>query len=780
MNKILIYQHGGSGNHGCEALARSTVQLLRQAQPECHIELYSYRKGDDEKYLQDLQGLHISGLRHLPGMYSPHNLRYHWQKRVLHDENASKVPLNPQFCRAVDEADLVVAIGGDNYCYNQGRGYWAQDRYIKKQGKPYMLLGASVEPRDLPGQLSRHLRLFDLIIAREPLSFAALWESGLANTVHCPDPGFLLEAENTPLPAAFTPQNTVGINLSPLITKSERKTDITIDNCRTLINFILDNTDMPVALIPHVIWPGNDDRNILYQLKQEFSSEKRIMMIEDHGARELKYIISQLRYFVGARTHATIAAYSSCVPTLALGYSVKARGIARDIFGESGEQYLLDVRELKEPDQLAQAFVLLMEREQELKTALTDIMPAYQSLASSASLYMERLINGKELPISNTPVLPDKSCCTGCGLCAAACESSAISMEPSKEDFLYPCINEELCVNCGMCRQICPARHKPATQPLPKAYAAYLKDEQTRLASSSGGIFTPLAQDLLRFGGYVCGAAYDENLAVRHIIVADAANLPLLRGSKYQQSDLSQVYAPIRQILDAERPILFAGTPCQTAAIRAWCGDNDYLLTVALACHGVPSSLLFSKYLAEIEKNWGAKALHVDFKHKGQGWRRSQTRVHFYGGLTVDDPNHESVFMRAFLGNLCLRLSCHDCRAKEGVYADLLIGDYWGIEKISPDFGDDKGVSVVLTISDKGRAVLSGISDQLQLEETTYDDAWRYNPAIVRSAPYNKRRQDFFDQLNDKPLAELVASLVPKPSGLDKMKRRLRKLLVRR
>ncbi|MCL1816551.1 MAG: polysaccharide pyruvyl transferase family protein [Clostridiales bacterium] len=779
MKNILICQHGGSANHGCEALVRGTVQLLRQVETDCHIELYSYRKNDDEKYLKDLSELHISGLRHLPGKYSPYNLRYHWQKRVAQDENASKIPLSAQFRQAVDNADLVVAIGGDNYCYNQGRGYWPQDRYIKKQGKLYVLLGASIEPLDLPGELSNHLRLFDLITVREPLSYNALKEAGLTNIIYCPDPAFVLQAEKTRIPAALEKQNIVGINLSPLIAKNANKASIAFDSCRALIKHILNNTKMQVALIPHVVWPGNDDRNILYLLKQEFGLEKRIILIEDHSARELKYIISKMRFFIGARTHSTIAAYSSHIPTLALGYSVKASGIAADLFGEDGDQYVVDVRELKDPHQLTQVFIRMMEKEQEIKTTLEKMMPAYKDLTKAAALYIERLLQGKELILPALGNLAAKSTCTGCGLCAAACENNAITMQASTEGFLYPSIDKEQCQHCSLCSQVCPAKQKTFAQPTPRAYAAFIKDEKTRLASSSGGIFTPLAQDLLKFGGYVCGAAYNDGLSVRHVIIEDAGDLPLLRGSKYAQSNLSEVYNPILHILEAGRPLLFVGTPCQTAAIRTWCGDNEFLLTVALACHGVPSPLLFNKYISEIEKKRGTKVLHVDFKNKSRGWRHAQTRLHFSGDNSFDDPNKDSAFMRAFLGNLCLRHSCHDCRVKNGAYADLLIGDYWGIEKTLPNFGDDKGISVVLSMSEKGRAALSGISDHIHMQETPFNDAWRFNPALVCSTPYNSKRQDFFAQLNNEPLADLVNHLLPQPTHIQKLKQRLQKLLRR-
>ncbi|MCL1975041.1 MAG: polysaccharide pyruvyl transferase family protein [Firmicutes bacterium] len=773
MKNILICQHGGSGNHGCEALARAAIQLFKQAEANCNIELFSYRKADDEKYLKDMHDVHIGGLRHLPGAYSPYNLYYHWQKRVIHNKNASKIPLNASFRRAVALADLVVAIGGDNYCYNQGRGYWAHDRYIKEQGKPYILLGASVEPQDLPGELAQHLRLFDLITVREPLSFAALKECGLENTVLCPDAAFILTEEKTRLPAAFKPQDTVGINLSPLIMKSEVKAGITFDNYRFLIKYILANTTMQVALIPHVVWPGNDDRNILFQLKQEFGMEKRIIIIDDHGSRQLKYIISQLRFFVGARTHAIIAAYAGSIPTLAVGYSVKALGIARDIFGYEGGQYVVDVRELSETNQLTQAFIRLMELEDEIRNVLATTMPAYRELAAGTSLYIERLLNGKELFVSASGKLACLSRCTGCGLCAAACANLAITMEAQEEGFLYPHCNNELCIECGKCEQLCPVKKTPLAKPQTKAYAAYNKDEKTRLLSSSGGLFTPLALDVLKYGGYVCGAAYDAQLELRHIIIEDAGDLGLLRGSKYLQSDLSKVYAPLRQILDAELPLLFVGTPCQTAAIRSWCGDHDYLFTVALACHGVPSALLFSKYIDEIEKKKNLKAHYVDFKYKGQGLRNMQIRVHLNGGVFFEESSSESAFMRAFLANLCLRHSCHDCVAKQGDYADLLIGDYWGINKILPGFSDDKGVSVVLVMSEKGQAALMGIKDQLELHETALPDAWAYNPAIIDSAPYNTRRKDFFNRLDKAPLEEVVNSLIGKPAGMQKLLRRL-------
>ena len=776
MKKVLICQHGGSADHGYEAMARTTVSMLRQAHKQVSIELYSYRRGDDENYLQDLTGLRISGLKQLPGKYSPYHLPYLWQKLARHDEFASKLPLTKEFRRAVAEADVIIAICGANYCYQQWQDYQAHDRYIKQQGKPYVLLGASIEPADLPAGLARHLQLFDLIMAREKITYQALRDYGVNNAALCPDAAFLLPAETTRLPNGFARNKTVGINISPDLIRDELTNGILLDNYRTLIKHILGSTRMQVALIPYAAAPGHDDRAVLDKLKQEFANDRRVVVVADTGARELKYIISQLRFFVGARLHAVIAAYTAFIPTLSVDASTGARGIAADLFGDA-ENYVLTPQQLNQPDQLTLAFIWLTEHERHIKQRLQEMMPAYQGLARGAALYMQRMIEGKELLMPGAQLLPAKDRCTGCALCSQVCGSGAIRMEKDAEGFLYPRTDAELCVKCGLCGKMCAVNHTPPRPAAPEAFAAKLLDKEIRLLSSSGGIFTPLAQDLLNYGGYVCAAAFDIDLRLRHIITDNEADLSQMRGSKYLQSDLSEIYKPLWQILEAQRPLLFCGTPCQTMAIRNLCGDHEYLLTVALACHGVPSELAFRKYIGELENRRGLRAVHVDFKQKEHGWQNAQTRIHFGGGGYTDQPNRQSAYMRAFLGNLCLRPSCHDCVAKQGCYADLLIGDYWGIEKILPDFADDMGVSVVLTLSEKGRAALKGIGKQLRLRQTSFADAWHYNPAIVRSAPDNARRQDFFAQLNDTPLTTLVNKLLPPPTGLEKLKRRVKKLL---
>lgn len=387
--KILLCQHGGSGNHGCEALARTAQLLLLEAFPGCAITLYSYRLEDDRQYLRDTD-MTLTGLRSLPGRFSPHNLGYHLKKRLLGPDKASKMPITGQFRQLLQESDLVVAIGGDNYCYQRGVGYYALDRLIAATGKPYVLLGASLEPDDLEKGLAEHLRCFTLITAREPITYDACRQAGLSNVVYAPDSAFLLPCGTAPAVPGLMPENAVGINLSPLILQSEQSAGMTLKNYQALVRRILDTTTLQIALVPHVVWEGGDDRQPLTLLYEQFRDTGRVFLVPDAGCRELKGLISRLRFFIGARTHATIAAYSTGVPTLVCGYSVKARGIARDLFGES-EGYVVPVQGLTLEEELADAFSALFAREDALREHLHAKLPTYQRQARSAADALARL-----------------------------------------------------------------------------------------------------------------------------------------------------------------------------------------------------------------------------------------------------------------------------------------------------------------------------------------------------------------------------------------------------
>ncbi|MDB4745523.1 polysaccharide pyruvyl transferase family protein, partial [bacterium] len=256
------------------------------------------------------------------------------------------------------------------------------------------LWGCSVEPGAMDEAMVDDLRRHAVITVRETITFEAMREKGLENVKLYPDPAFQLTTKNLPLPEGFEEGNTVGINLSPLIMKYEKEQGIAMKAYKALIQHIFESTNMQVALIPHVIVKGNSDLEPMTELYDAFKNTGRIVLIGDHNAMELKGFIGRCRMFIGARTHATIAAYSTCVPTLVVGYSVKARGIARDLFG-SEEELVLPVQHITSTAQLVDAFENLKANELDLRTHLEKVIPAYAAKVNDAKDEIATLISGQ-------------------------------------------------------------------------------------------------------------------------------------------------------------------------------------------------------------------------------------------------------------------------------------------------------------------------------------------------------------------------------------------------
>lgn len=260
------------------------------------------------------------------------------------------------------------------------------DKEIRKYCKSSVLWGCSIDSEAITAEVREDLAGFDLITAREPITYQLLKEIN-SNTVKVADPAFLLERIDLPLPDGFQEGNTVGINVSPLIMKYGTEGSLILDNYRQLIHYILKETDMCVCLIPHVVWTYNNDLEPIDALYREFGEFARVSRITDGNCCELKGYIARCRFFVGARTHATIAAYSTGVPTLVVGYSVKSRGIAQDLFG-TDEGYVLPVQGFKSKDDLKLSFQKIIEQEQEQRNRLANIIPTYKKLAASAEEYI--------------------------------------------------------------------------------------------------------------------------------------------------------------------------------------------------------------------------------------------------------------------------------------------------------------------------------------------------------------------------------------------------------
>lgn len=380
MGKTILYMHAGSKNHGCEAIVNSLCRMLGKEKED--ILLVTFREKEDLSYsLQNLCSIVEER------SFSKHKLAhlfYYVYRMVTKDAN-SFMRFRYRDVLKVN-ADVAVSIGGDNYCYDMMlNDLFLTNNVFNEKGIKTVLLGCSIEPELLNrADIKTDLSKYSDIIARESLTYDALKESFGENgpRIYCvPDPAFTLPFNERPLPESFIEKNTVGINISPMIMDNETKSGIAMDAYKSLIKYILEKTDMNVALIPHVVWDFNDDRKPIETLYQFFSKEgysSRIVKIPDDDAESLKGYIRRCRFFIGARTHSTIAAYSSKVPTIVVGYSVKAKGIAKDIFeGYDISKLVLPVQSLQDDSQLVNAFLWLMEHEEEMKSYLDKVIPDY-------------------------------------------------------------------------------------------------------------------------------------------------------------------------------------------------------------------------------------------------------------------------------------------------------------------------------------------------------------------------------------------------------------------
>ena len=361
----------------------------------------------------------------------------------------------------------------------------------------------------------------------------------------------------------------------------------------------------------------------------------------------------------------------------------------------------------------------------------------------------------------------DKSQCCGCTACVSICPKQCITMREDEEGFLYPVVDSSHCIDCNLCKKVCPELYpKEMREPL-HVYAAKHKNEQVRLASSSGGIFTLLAEKIIDEGGVVFGVRFNNNWDVVHDYTETMEGLAVFRGSKYVQSYMGDCYLKAKSFLEQGRKVMFTGTPCQIAGLKNFLRkDYDNLLTVDVVCHGVPSPKVWQVYLDEIARKGGKNSVlshpivekteinHIDFRSKSIGWKKYSFALTLSKATADGEKNTvllssiftENPYMNAFLSNLSLRPSCYDCPAKAGKSgSDITIADFWGIEDVLPEFDDDKGISLVLSYSEKGGRWLAGLD--CECIEVDYRSAQRMNPLISSSVSKPINRAFFFRQL---------------------------------
>jgi len=352
----------------------------------------------------------------------------------------------------------------------------------------------------------------------------------------------------------------------------------------------------------------------------------------------------------------------------------------------------------------------------------------------------------------------DKSQCCGCSACASVCPKQCITMEEDNEGFLYPKADEQTCVNCGLCEKVCnELRPYDKREPV-QVLAAVNKNEEVRLKSSSGGIFYILAEKMIKDGGVVFGARFDENWQVVIDYAEDIKGIEAFMGSKYVQARVANAYKDVKRFLAEGREVLFSGTPCQVAGLHKFLRKPyDNLLTVDFICHGTPSPKVWRIYLEEVIKEV-KRISSVEFRNKEKGWKNFIFNLRYNEKdktISMLSPFSKNHYMKAFLQDIILRPSCYDCKAKGcSSQSDVTIADFWGIENVFPDMDDDKGTGLVIVNTDKGSRALD--YSKIRYAETSLGRITTLNPSYFRSVKQHPKRKDFFSRLGNGNLMSLI------------------------
>ena len=381
----------------------------------------------------------------------------------------------------------------------------------------------------------------------------------------------------------------------------------------------------------------------------------------------------------------------------------------------------------------------------------------------------------------NHIVLNNKQNCSGCHACVSACPRKCISMKRDTEGFLYPKINEDLCIMCGLCLKTCPILAPQETKRNENdivAYSAYNKNEKVRKESSSGGVFTLIAEYVINQGGVVFGAAFNEDFTVSHKFADTVDKLSMFRGSKYVQSTIGNAYCEAKAFLESGKLVLFTGTPCQIEGLNAFLNKNyENLITQDIVCHGVPSPTVFKKYLEAREKENQSIAQGVVFRDKRTGWKTYSVSINFANGTEYLKKSSSDSMMRAFIGNLCLRPSCYACSFKSKVRnSDITLADFWGVNKILPHMDDDRGTSLVVVNSVKGGKIFESISKDLVVEKTNLDEVVKYNVSMIKSSPKPNGRDAFMVEIKNGDFAKTVEKNLVKKTFFRRVFLKIKKL----
>ncbi len=359
----------------------------------------------------------------------------------------------------------------------------------------------------------------------------------------------------------------------------------------------------------------------------------------------------------------------------------------------------------------------------------------------------------------------EKVDCCGCAACSNICPKCCITMTSDEEGFLYPSVDEALCIDCGLCEKVCPELN-PVEEKVSKqiAFLVQHKNEQIRKESTSGGAFTAIAEYVLNNGGVVFGVAYDNTFKVIHKYVESVDDLRLFRNSKYVQSEIGNTFKQAKEFLIQDRLVCFSGTPCQIEGLKNYLRkDFDNLITIDFVCRAVPSPLLLEKYLKMQKRTLNVEFTNVAFRDKYYGYKYSNLSIYtknnnvsYHRGVETDP------YLRSFFSNICDRPSCYDCSFKKRYRnSDLTLWDCFAVDVFDKKMDDDKGTTRILTHTEKANAILANISEKVLIKEIDVEDAVRGVREMVESVPVNARRKQFFEDLNEMKPEVLFSKYFP-------------------
>ncbi len=358
--------------------------------------------------------------------------------------------------------------------------------------------------------------------------------------------------------------------------------------------------------------------------------------------------------------------------------------------------------------------------------------------------------------------ITDKTKCTGCSACGNVCPKSAIVFRDDRAGYRYPVVDKDKCVGCSLCEKVCPIITPVDIEDNykePVVKAAWNLDEEIRINSTSGGVFSAIADRFIDNGGFVIGAEYTEDFGIRHIVISDKDKIKQIRQSKYAQSELGDIFKTIKKLLDAGDKVLFCGSPCQVAGLKNYLKkDYQNLLLVDFICRGIISQKIYKKYLESVERHCKSKITKVHFKNKDFGWNRFSTKLSLANGEEYHKDRYHDEYMVGYLKyNLYLRPCCHNCQFKSlPRIADISLGDFWGIADSDKTLDNDYGTSVVIINSEKGLSYFAGLSDMLFSTDSTIEQVVKGNSCLLNIAHKGEYSDYFYKHFEKKDFIDLI------------------------